>query len=556
MRSRNLILIGLALVMLVGCATIQPYLDKAKDASGKLAGKALLSVGNLAAKAMNEKSATVADVTPTIKLINVNRPRPYLPLETQFMESNGISPPEIASNVFMLFSRGMKLIELDGSVTCNGEPLTFYGNGVHLLNTQINPGQVYDFVVHGSAEDPIEFSETYQGESIEILEPAPGSSIDLSKGFDLKWTPGSDSSKVVVLSTFMTQIGLQNILPILVFVDDGEARVTPDMLADAITPGQKYLIGESVLQLERQRDEIRYVMSGDGILSLVDSDAITVTTMGEAPAKADPAIPAISATEGVVTVSLGETQSKYNPFAGAIPQIEAIRNIGLSCFNFQGITGGSWEKSTSSTVGNVTTTTTTTKRWGYDFGVPVLTEFANYMADGLMAAASVGLNASEVPKEQFMGTRGYQQMASKQPKSDDKKFFVNARELANFRDFKNIKVRVGGTTSWYYDMMKSSGTDALAECYIDAVRKEPEAGKWDEFVFDISISVEYKTFPMPIVSMGIIPGARAQYTSEMIKIDENTTYQDLLKAFRWEDFMVAYAKTLDEWIAAQKALES
>lgn len=534
-----------ALLFLVSCATVEQY-----------SGKALLAVGGVVAKAMEGSSNTVSDVTPFIKLNNVNRARPYTALETEYMTKAGITSPEVPSNATILFSRGMKLLEIDGSVQVNGTDMTYFGSGVYVHPMELDNGTQLNFTVKGSAEEAVSFTESYRGDKITLTAPEPGVALDLSKGFDITWTPGSDPEKVVKLSMIVTQIGLENVLPVGLFNDVGHASITPEMLAESLQPATKFKQGANILQLERQKDEIRYIMNGDAIVSYIDLDAIEVTVSGT-PAKRDgPAIPAIAATDGDVTVTIAESANKYNPLVGAVADVDRLKHVGLSSFVFKGVTGGSWEKKSESTAGNVTTTTTTTKRWGKDFGVPVLTQMADFMATGIMAAMTTGLGAEEVPRDAFVGTDAYQRMASLKPKSDTKSFVVKARDLADFSSWKNIKVRIGGTDSWYFDMMSSSGADALAECYITANRQEPVTGEWDDFVFDMQITVTYRSYAGPVVMSSIIPAATANYVTDKITITPETSYEELLKAFKIESFMKAYAQALDKWISANKELES
>ncbi len=545
MRIKQNLIVVTTLSLLIGCATVEQY-----------SGKALLAVGGMVAKAMEGSTATVSDVTPFIKLNNVNRARPLTALEADYMAKAGIEPAASPSNATILFSRGMKLMQIEGSVKVNDQDMNYYGSGVYMLPLSMESGSALNFSIKGNAEAAVDFTEIYQGDKITLTKPEPGATLDLSKGFDIKWTPGSDSTKVVKLSMLLTQIGLENVLPVAIFNDVGKAHISPEMLGESLQPATKFKMGNSFLQFERQKDEIRYLFNGDAVVSYIDADAVEVILTGTAVKRDGPAIPAIESTEGDVTVIVSETPFKYNPLVGAVADVSKIKKIGLSSFVFKGITGGSWEKKSSKTSDNVTTTTTTTKRWGKDFGVPVLTQLANYFADGLMQAMTVGLHAEEVPKEAFASTEAYQRMASLKPESDSKSFSVNARDLADMSSWKNIKVRVGGTQAWNYDMMKASGADALAECYITATRHEPEDGKYDEFVFDVNVRVVYKAYPGPIVMPSNIPTATADYVSNSLKITPQTTYDDLLKAFKLESFMVAYAQSLNKWVSANQALES
>lgn len=541
MRLRMILLLVLCATILISCATVEQY-----------TGKALLAVGGAVAKAMEGTTTTVSDVTPFIKLNNVNRARPLTALEAEYMAKAGIETPENPSNATILFSRGMKLLQIEGSVLANGDEMPYYGSGVYAHPIDLASGTEVTFKVKGSAEDAVEFTETYAGEKITLTSPAPDSEIDLSKGFDIEWTPGTDTSKIVKLSMMVTQIGLENVLPVGIFNDVGHATITPEMLAESLQPATKFKLGPNILQLERQKDEIRYIFNGDAIVSYTDIDAIEVNVSGT-PAKRDgPAIPAIVVTEGDVNMTIAETMYKYNPMVGAVADVDKIKNVGLSSFVFKGVTGGSWE--TKETQGNYVITTT--KTWGRDFGVPVLTQMADHLANGIMAAMTVGLGAEETPREAFVNTPPYQRMAELKPESDVNSFKVKARDLADFSSWKNIKVRVGGTDSWYFDMMQTSGADVLAEVYITANRHEPEDGAYDDFVFDMNVGISYRSYAGPVVMPMSIPPATATYVSEKITISKETTYEELLKAFKIEPLMIAYATALDKWVTANKALES
>lgn len=540
MRTKIILILIISMV-LFSCATVEQY-----------TGKALLAVGGAVAKAMEGTTSTVSDVTPFIKLNNVNRARPYTALEAEYMAKAGITTPENPSNATILFSRGMKLLQVDGNVTVNGEEMTYYGSGVYAVPVDLTSGSELSFTVKGSAEDAVSFTETYIGEKITLTSPAPDSEIDLSKGFQIEWTPGTDTSKVVKLSMMVTQIGLENVLPVGMFNDVGFATITPEMLAESLQPATKFKLGANILQLERQKDEIRYIFNGDAIVSYTDIDAIEVNVSGTPEKRDGPAIPAIDVTEGDVTLNIAETMYKYNPMVGAVADIDKIDQVGLSSFVFRGVTGGSWE--TKETQGNYVITTT--KSWGRDFGVPVLTQMADYMADGIMAAMTVGFGAEETPRDDFVNTPPYQRMADLKPESDVNTFVVKARDLADFSSWKNIKVRVGGTDSWYFDMMQTSGADVLAEVNITANRQEPEDGAYDDFIFDVTVGIMYRSYNGPVVMPMSIPPATAKYVSEKITITKDTTYEELLKAFKVESVMIAYATALDKWVSANKALES
>jgi len=529
----RVILCIIAILLIIGCAKI------------------MLKAGSLATALMQEKTGDISDATAFVKLNNVNRGRPWTNLEAEYIKSKGFDIEPTPSNTWIMFSRGLKFLEVEGSITCNGDPMDFYGNGMYLCKQDVQPGTTFSFTLDGAAGEPITFEETYYGEKITITKPAPGDDIDLSRGFQLEWTPGADTSKIIKLSMMLTQIGLQNVLPIYLMDDDGSEFISPEILGESIGPAQKFQAGPNMIMLERHKDVVRNIMNGDVIVSSVDTDVIEVNLSGAVKGshgENNPYIPAITETVGDVTVTIPLTRALYNPGAGALADISEIKNIGLSSFVFRGNT----ELKTVS----VTTTTVTTTTWGYDFGVPVLTEFANIMADDFMNIVTTGFEAQEVPKEAFLDNPSYKRMASGEGKSSPYNFFVTARDLANFDAWANFQVKFGGLESWYYDMIKSSDADALAECYVKARRIEPEEGAaGTTFVFDMDISVVYKAYPGNIVWTSFIPGATAAYRSETIEITKDTTYEEFLKAFKIESFMKAYAAALDKWMLAYNSLE-
>ncbi|MCF7825748.1 MAG: hypothetical protein K9M55_03225 [Candidatus Marinimicrobia bacterium] len=533
MKFTKVVIIILAALLLFGCA------------------KVMLKAGGLVAGFMQEKTGDVSDATAFIKLNNVNRGRPWTAVEIEYLTDKGWDLEPTPSNTWIMFSRGMKFLEIDGSVTCNGAPMKFYGNGMYLSKQDVKPGATYAFEINGSAGAPVQFTETYYGEKITITKPAEGDEVDLSKGFQLEWTPGADTSKIIKLSMLLTQIGLQNVLPIYLMEDDGSEFISPEILGESIGPAQKFQAGPNMIMLERHKDVVRNIMNGDVVVSSVDTDVIQVTVTGSvksAHGDNNPYIPAIAETVGDVTVTIAPTRAVYNPGSGALADISKIKKIGLSSFVFRGKTELTKVKETSTTI--------TTTTWGYDFGVPTLTRLADNMADDFMVTLTKGFKAEEVPKEAFINNPSYKRMASGTGTSGPYNFFVTARNLANFDMWENYKVKFGGLESWYYDMIKSSGADALAECYIKAQRIEPEEGaSGSTFTFNVTISVAFKAYQGNIVMASYIPGANAVYKSETLEITKDTTYEEFLKAFKVENFMLAYATALDKWVDAYNTLE-
>lgn len=533
MRLSKVLIAAIAVLLLVGCAQV------------------MLKAGGLVTKLMQEKTGDVSDATAFIKLNNVNRGRPWTDVEIEYIKSKGWDLEPTPSNAWIMFSRGMKFLEIDGSVTCNGKNMDFYGNGMYLSKQKVLPGSPFTFVIDGSTSDPVKFTEIYEGEKLTITKPMEGENIDLSKGFELKWTPGGDSSKIIKVSMLLTQIGLQNVLPIYLMEDDGSEFISPAILGESIGPAQKFQAGSNMIMLERQKDEVRNIMNGDIIVSSVDSDVVPVTISGTVKSTHgdnNPYIPKIIETVDGVTVSINPVISVYNPGGGGIGNLGPIKKVGLSSFVFRG--------STKLQKVSETSTTVTTTTWGYDFGTKTLTKVADIMADGVMDALLTGLGAEEVPKEAFINNPSYKRMASGKAVSGPYNFFVTARDLANFDMWENYEVKFGGKESWYYDMIKASGADALAECYVKATRIKPEEGAaGDLFAFDMNISVHYKAYPGPIVMGCTIPSAVAVYKSDPITITKETTYEEFLKAFKVDSFMKAYSAALNKWVAAYNTLE-
>ena len=533
MKVNKLLVIILAAVLLVGCA------------------KVMLKAGSLATALMQEKTGDVSDATAFVKLNNVDRGRPWTDLEIEYIKSKGWDLEPTPSNAWIMFSRGMKFLEIDGSVTCNGAPMDFYGNGMYLIKLPVNPGSSFEFVIEGAGSKPVKFTETYHGEKLTITKPAKDETIDLSKGFELRWTPGTDSTKIIKVSMLLTQMGLQNVLPIYLMADDGSEFISPAILGESIGPAQKFQAGPNMIMLERQKDVVRNIMNGDVVVSSVDSDVVPVIVSGTVKSSHganNPYIPKIVETVDGVTVSINPVTAVYNPGSGGIGNLGPIKKVGLSSFVFRG--------STKLKEVSKTSTTVTTTTWGYDFGTKTLTKVADIMADGVMDALLTGLGAEEVPKEAFINNPSYKRMAAGKAESGAYNFFVTARDLANFDMWENYQVKFGGKDSWYYDMIKASGADALAECYVKATRIKPEEGAaGDLFAFDMNISVHYKAYPGSIVMGCTIPSAIAVYKSDPITITKDTTYEEFLKAFKVDSFMKAYSAALNKWVAAYNALE-
>ena len=175
-------------------------------------GSVMKLVGKFSAAAMSVKVADVSDLTAFVKLASYNRPRPLLAMEKEWVKDRGMSDTEVKSHAFLMLTKGMKFAEVDGVVKVNDQPMDFMGNGVYTRTGEMTSGSKQTFFLKGKDGAPVEFTETYSGERMEIQSPASGDVLDLSQGFDVTWSPGMDAGKVVRVSLIVEQMGLENLI--------------------------------------------------------------------------------------------------------------------------------------------------------------------------------------------------------------------------------------------------------------------------------------------------------------------------------------------------------
>ena len=539
----------------------------------------LLQVGKMASKAMQGKTGNITDLTAQVKIANYNRDYPFTDLMIGFLAAQGVNKTSIGSYTSLFLTKGMKFMEVDGTVQCNGEDMLFAGSGTYMLERKISAGDEFTFYLRGTEKGEATFTEAYQGSKVEILKPSAGDKIDISKDVQVAWTKGNDPEKVVKISMIISQMGLQNILPIAVFPDVGKATITRQMIAEVCAqPAQTIQEGDNYLILERQKDEVRYVLNGDAIVMNIDGDAVPVVVSGKAPKPVKPVVEAISVTKGDVTVNVSQADFLYLLYGG-MAHLSDINTIGLSSFVMQGKTGGTKvENYKVSTYGATYQTYDVTKsyEWGADFGQDFLEQVVNTMADVFMDRVSGALAAEEVPTENIVGTKAYQRLNEVEVKSDKMSFYVTARNTTSFDGLKQFKVKIGGINSWYYDMLRSSGADAFVEVYLKLERQIPEEVKKElgkklasptpgftmkslgvtDFTFDVSVDVRYKTFPVNLVEVGkVIPSVSGHWTSETFEWDPGKTVDDFLKPIKFNDFVDAYIAALEQLKDKQEALE-
>jgi len=512
-------------------------------------GSVLTMIGKLTAGAMNTKVTDVSKLTAVIKLANYNHPRPLLKLEKDWLKDHGRADTEVTSHAFMMLATGMKFAEVEGgSVTLNGKPMDFMGNGVYVVSQPVEPGSTWAFTLKGKEGPEVAFTETYDGAKMEVTSPAPNGALDLGRGFELTWNPGPDPSKVVKVSLFIEQVGIQNVFPVAYFHDTGKAFVSPALLAEVNTTGQGFQMGANSLVVERQRDEIRYVMNEDSVVGFVDADVVPVTLVGTPAKPVQPVIDAIEVAKGDVTVKLDSAYAAKN-----MAPVADVKQFGISSFVLKGTTAGSESSTSSTTAGNVTTTTTTTTSWEADLGRDNLVTIANTLADRLGTGVAGALGATEVPAATLTATKGYGAMKKVASESSTQGFFVTARDLTSLDALRQLQIRIGGGLSWYYDMQRASGTQLLVECYVTLARHKPKGAK--EFAFDVTVDLVAKSYPYPLVEPFTFPGAHATFKSTSFEWKDGMPVADVVKAIKVDQVIDAYVEGLGRYKAAQAALK-
>ena len=456
-------------------------------------------------------------------------------MELEYLKELGRTETAASSNVNMLLVKGMGLVEVDGTVKVDGQPLDFFGSGVYAALTDVKPGQTFKFELEGTGGDKVSFEETYNGTELAVTKPADGESIDLSKGFDVEWTAGSDPKIPVVVQMFGTQIGIETFGTVGIFPDTGKATVTPDMIRDAFRGGTKISRGKNSVIVERRNERIDYVMAGDAVVSAIDGDVAPVNVIGDPP---DYSI--MEADIEPVTAKKGDVEVKIDGVGrrGMLVPMERLKKLALTSFVLKGKTAVSETTTTQTAI--VTTT------WHADLGKENLQKIADIMADRFMTRALEVFGAEEVPTATVMATKGYQAMVDVNPESDKSAFYITARGLTSFEGFKQLKFKIGGQEAWYYDIQEASGADGVIEVYFDLARKKPQSTK--EFTFDVTARVDYKAYPYRMVSpRGDFPGGGGSWTSDSFEWKDGMPLEDVLTAIKFQDFLDAYFEALGQF---------
>jgi len=506
--------------------------------------KMMMMVGDLAKGIMSVKTGEIAEVTPFIKMVNFNRPRPLTSVEMDYITKMGRSDTEVGSHVSMLLTQGMKFVEVDGTVQCNNQDMDFMGSGMYTLNTEISNGDKFSFYLKGAPNNEFSFEETYSGEKLKILKPEEGETIDFSEGFDIEWTPGNDPGKMVTVSVKLKQLGIETVAEIATFPDVGKARISKHLFGEAFEQATSIDEGPNTLVLERRNDEVRYIFNGDAIVSSVDADAVPINVTGKPPKAELPTIKAFKVKKGDIELNFHETYHIRN-----MANLKDIKNIALTSFVLKGVTFAVDSK-TETTADGVYKVT---KTWYLDIGEENLHNIANTMADYFMEKLKNTINTNEIPTDKVINTQGYRWMNKVAQSSDETGFYVTARDLTSFDALRQFKVKVGGTTSWYYDIAKASGSDAMFEVYFTLWRQKPK--KNTDLTFDVTAEIDTKVFPNKIVKQYIIPSATAKWKSDTIEWKEGTIVTDFIKALKFEDFIDAYMNALKQFKEKQTSLK-
>jgi hypothetical protein len=403
---------------------------------------------------------------------------------------------------------------------------------------------VYEFKLVAADGKTTSFTETFEGAPLSLIKPEAGATIDLSKPFDLEWTPGPDPNKTVQLVVFVEQIGLANALPVAFFPDTGRAHINQQMLGELAATGQKITIGANAIIVERKEEIVKKTITNDSVVSLVNGDGVRVTFAGKPGPARKPAFPGFNVAKGAVNINVAEVQNLYSPAMGAMAPVKSMRNLALTAFVIKGTTSGEQV----SGGGGYTVTTT----WEADLGVENMKNLVNAMADQFMKTAVDTLQATEVPTEKIMATEGYQNMRKARSASSSSGFYAAARGLTSFDGPAQFTIKVGGIESWYYDITKTSGSDAMFEVYFDLERKKPR--KASEFTFKVKARVMCRAYPFQIVQGFIFPMLSAEWTSDTFEIKDGGTIEEMLAGLKYQDFLAAAAESLSQIRAKQGEL--
>lgn len=506
----------------------------------------MTQVGKAASSAAQGSTGNIEEVIAQAKVARYGRNYPFTDLEAEYLAYKGVDATSIGSHVRLVLRQGWKFVEVAGTVQCNGQDMYYAGWGTYILEAEVEAGDTFTFHLAGAAQGDEQWTETYDGTELRILKPTAGDEIDISEGFEIEWTPGGDPQQHVQVTLFVTQLGIQKALPLWSFPDLGRATITRQMLAEVTFATQKIQPGANYVIVERERDEVRYVLAGDAVAMQVSGDAVPVTVAGEAPKAKKPVMEGFAARSGDVILKVAEAPQMYNP---PMAQVGDLATIGLSSLAIQGRTGVTMPETRTMGIREVSTI----HSWGAEFGEEFLTATADAMADLLMAEVSRVLDVREVPTERIVATPGYQRINQMEVESDPNFFYATARGTTALDGLKKLGLKIGGSGSWFYDMMKASGSDALMEVYLTLARDRPAPGKEGDFAFKVSAAVSYRANPTNLVmSEHVIPEVTGSWRSEKFT-GTDLSVDDFLGHLKYGDFVTAYGRSLRQLQTAQAA---
>ncbi|WP_456408693.1 hypothetical protein [Caldithrix abyssi] len=523
---KKIIIIILIAVLLMSCASV------------------MMKVGKLAQSALTIKTANVADATSVVRIIHSNRPYHLTKTEKDYLASMGKEAKDFNGAVTLMLFKGIKFIDFDGQVLCNGKAMTYYGSGTYGLVTPVQTGKTFKFELKGNGQPPVTFTQRGAVNPVKLLEPQPGGEIDLAKGFKVKWTGSGNKKQAVKISLIVNQLGFENVLPLGYFPDIGQAVITKQRLAELNVSMQKIKTPDNYLYLERVSDKVNYVLNGDGIVTSVNADVIPVKLVGKAAKAKRPVLEGFTIEDNGVTVTVNEAASITNLKAGNAPILKLIKNMALTSFVMKGKTGGIEVKTKTIKGPDVKIKKTIVRTWGFDFKRDFLINVTNTMADQFMALMQKNLGLAEVPTEKVLSTSGYQWLNKVDQESDLNAFYVTARNTTSFDGFRQLKVKIGGLNSWYYAISQEADCDMFVELYLDFIRQKPEAGKANVLDFDIKATLATKIYPYGAARMYNLPLMEASWKSETWETGEKIKEREFLMAVRYQDFLSSLDKAL------------
>ena len=515
------------------------------------------------AKAMNavmpnkEKAESLDKATIKVVAASYSRPRPLSLEERDKIKIESLSSYVRAS---LYTADAHKYLEFDGAMDANGNPLVLQASNTYIAVDPKLAGE-FKLTFAGKSGKKTVFSQAFAAEKLEVKKPAANAQLDLSKGFELEWTKGSDPAKFVrVLATVTSGMNYEQIAAFAVFPDTGSAAVTPEMLARFYKSGgnlwgpgvdgtYKLKAGANALVVERFSDEVRSEPAPGTLYEAISGDAVPVTFAG-APSPA--AVAAKEYKRGKVAMTLDPDYRTAAAPSADLDPIGSIRSLALSSFTFGGMTAYHESTKTSDAI------IATDYYWKVDqSGLDTITAA---MGDLYASRVAAALGADEVPAETLKACPAYAAAFSPVANSIDNikyTFLTSARGLGldpeegakviaamPFRDLRGGK---------WLDLAAGTDVDLFIGGSFYISRNPQKAGEpKDESEFAVAVTFYGLAYPVDGLAQGFeLPRATTSWTTDKFKLDSSVTVEKLIQILGFEDAVDCYAKALADLKAAK-----